>query len=62
MDFYDDVDGCDLMLLEIYVLKYVIEEFSLSVKGCRWHQWTSLDFRLSQGVDCIGLSISFMNM
>jgi hypothetical protein len=32
MDFYDDVDGCDLMLFEIYVLKDAIDEFSLSVQ------------------------------
>ena len=32
MDFYDDVDGCDLMLFDIYVLTYDIDEFSLSVK------------------------------
>ena len=25
--------------------------------ACWWHQWTSLDSGLSQGVDCIGLSI-----
>jgi hypothetical protein len=30
--------------------------------GCRGHQWASLDSGLSQGVDCIGLSISFMHM
>jgi hypothetical protein len=32
MDFYDDVDGCDLMLFDIYVLTDVIDDFSLSVK------------------------------
>ena len=32
MDFYDDVDGCDLMLFDIYVLIDVIDEFSLSVQ------------------------------
>jgi hypothetical protein len=32
MDVYDDVDGCDLMLFEIYVLKYAIDEFSMSMQ------------------------------
>jgi hypothetical protein len=32
MDFYDDVDGCDLMLFDIYVLRNVMDEFSLSVQ------------------------------
>jgi hypothetical protein len=32
MDFYDDVDGCDLMLLDIYLFTDVIDEFSLSVQ------------------------------
>jgi hypothetical protein len=30
--------------------------------ACQGHQWASLDSRLSQGVDCIGLSISFMHI
>ena len=64
MDFYDDVDGCDLMLFDIYLLTDNIDEFTghLTDCGCRWHQWTFLDYRFSQGVDCIGLSISFMHM
>jgi hypothetical protein len=32
MDFYDDVDDCDLMLFYIYVLIDVIDEFFLSVR------------------------------
>jgi hypothetical protein len=32
MDFYDDVDCCDLMLLDIYVLIDAINDFSLSVQ------------------------------
>ena len=33
MDSYDDVDGCDLMLFDIYVLIDAIDEFPLSVQG-----------------------------
>jgi hypothetical protein len=32
MDFNDDVDGCDLMLIDIYVLTDSIDEFPLSVQ------------------------------
>jgi hypothetical protein len=28
MDFYDDVDGCDIILFDIYVLTDVIDEFT----------------------------------
>jgi hypothetical protein len=59
MDFYDDVDGCDLLLFDIYVLTDAIDKFfpecagHLTDGGCRWNQWTSLESRLSQGVDCV---------
>jgi hypothetical protein len=32
MDFYDDVDGCDLVLFDIYVLIDVIDESFHSVQ------------------------------
>jgi hypothetical protein len=32
MDFYDDDDGCELMLFEIYVLTNAIDEFPMSVQ------------------------------
>jgi hypothetical protein len=32
MDSYDDVDDYDVMLFDIYVLTYVIDEFPLSVQ------------------------------
>jgi hypothetical protein len=56
---YDDVVDMMICYLIIYVSTGAIDWFLPSVQdacqvgGCRWHRWTSLDSRSSQGVDCL---------
>jgi len=65
---YDDVDGlwfiinCYTCIDRCYWRVFPECAGHLTDCGCRWHQRTTLDSRLSQGVDCYGLSISFMHM
>jgi hypothetical protein len=40
MDFYDDVDGCDVMLFEICVLTYAINQSCEVLKKARG-EWTT---------------------